>query len=273
MPIIYTDNTFCQYSRNPFDGNNPYSQDWILFKLIDKADDFHHLTTGGGNQVFRCIMTKEQKDWTYRINDFIQYESLYGKNIIIAINDSDIADAKADYGEHSYDDPFLRSYEPKVLVHSTTKENYKRIVSSGELKCWYTLRHENTDWENKPIGAVLGDPANYSEYIMFGTGGYYQEIIPLSKQKGRIDMDIDGQYIAGARLYFSADSIAGKGLLIRDGVHVKVKGRLPLDPYLFWASTPTTLGICETTTPRIFAELSDRFFTEMFGIPLEETCY
>jgi hypothetical protein len=146
-------------------------------------------------------------------------------------------------------------------------------VFSGELKCWNILRSEQTDWEEKPIGAVFGDPVNYSNYMMFGTGGFYQEIIPLSKQKGRIDMDVDGFYTAGARLYFNAEQVANDGLLIRDGVHVKIKGRLPLNPYLIWTATPEILGISELTTPRIFAETADRLFTEKFGLPLEETCY
>jgi len=146
-------------------------------------------------------------------------------------------------------------------------------VFSGELKCWNVLRSEHTDWEENPIGAVFGDPINYSNYMMFGTGGFYQEIIPLSKQKGHIDMDVDGFYTAGARLYFNAEQVANDGLLIRDGVHVKVKGRLPLNPYLLWTATPEILGISELTTPRIFAETSDRLFTEKFGLPLEETCY
>ena len=33
------------------------------------------------------------------------------------------------------------------------------------------------------------------------------------------------------------------GLLIRDGAHLKVKDRLPIDKYLIWTATPAELGI------------------------------
>jgi hypothetical protein len=90
MPVFYADSNFKQYKLNPFDGDKPYDTSWILFNLIEKADDFQYLTTGGNNQIFRCIMTKEQKDWKYRLNDFLQYETTYEKNIILAVDDTDI---------------------------------------------------------------------------------------------------------------------------------------------------------------------------------------
>jgi len=273
MSVFYADSTFDQYTANPFNANKPYDHSWVLFRLIEKAEDFQYLTTGGNDQVFRCIMTKAQKDWKYRINDFLQYEATYQKNIILAVNKDDIEIAKTEYCGHRYNDPFLRDYEQKVLVHTTTKENHVKIVSSGALKCWKVLKAEHADWEDKPIGSGMGDPIYYSNYVMFGTGGFYQEIITLSKQKGRNDMNVDGVYVAGARFYLNAESIANDGLLIRDGIHLKVEGQLPLDPYLFWTATPEVLGIPERTTPRNFADVSDHFFFETFKIPLEETCY
>lgn len=41
-------------------------------------------------------------------------------------------------------------------------------------------------------------------------------------------MDIDTEYLTGARLYFHAKRMAQDGLLIRDGCHLKVKGRFHL---------------------------------------------
>ena len=153
MPIFYTNNTFNQYDLNPFDGNSPYSQEWILFKLIDKADDFRHLTTGGGDQVFRCIMTKEEKDQKYRLNDFIQYETTYNRNIILAVDDSDMAIAKAEYGAHRYDESFLRSYEPRVLVHSTTKET----VSQASQNLMTAARGLDEDFKPLVVQPHLGE--------------------------------------------------------------------------------------------------------------------
>lgn len=267
MNIFQVPNTFMQISVNPFHNDKPYTEDWTLIRLIERAGTFQQRTRPANKgQIFQFEITKELADWKYRIGDFIQYESDNNKNIIVAINEQDLLSAKSGYASHRYNDPFLRSYEQKILVHTTTKENYEKIISSGELKCWNLCKAENADWESKPIGALSNDPANYSDYIMFGTGGVLHELIPLCKQRGFIDMNLDSTYTAGARFYFSAEKVANDGLLIRDGVHLKVKHRLPFNPYLLWIATPMELGIPEQTTPRKFAEMSDRIFSEKFGI-------
>jgi hypothetical protein len=273
MQIIITDNSFNQYTVNPFDNNKPYTHEWILLKLLEKADDFQQMTTGGDGQIFRFIITKELHDWKYRINDFIQYESTYDKNIILAMCQNDLDVAKAECVGHQYNDHYLRDYEQRVLVHSTTIDNYERIIRSGELKSWFVSKAEYNEWEDTPIGALLNDPVNYSNYVMFGTGGIYQELIPLSKQRGFIDMNLDGLYTAGARFYFNAEKIANDGLLIRDGVHLKVKDWLNIEKYLIWIATTNKLGIDNQTTPRIFAETADQLFIDRFGIPLDDTSY
>ena len=273
MGIYRTDSSFREYNANPFNNSLPYDDSWILLKLMDTADDFQQMTTGGNGQVFRFIMTKELKDWTYRVCDFIQYESVYNKNIILAINEGDLNTARAEYGNHKYNDPFLRDYEQQVLVHTTTRDKYEKILLSEELKSWKTSKAEYSVWEEAPIGALLGDPESYSSYVMFGTGGVYQELIPLAKQRGYIDMNLDGLYTAGARFYFDAAKIANDGLLVRDGVHQKVKERLNLIKYLLWTATSEELGVAERTTPRIFAETADRIFSERFGMRVYDTSY
>ena len=45
-------------------------------------------------------------------------------------------------------------------------------------------------------------------------------------------MNQDMAYNTGARLYFDNKKIAADGLLIRDGIHLQVMDRLPLEPYL-----------------------------------------
>ena len=79
-------------------------------------------------------------------------------------------------------------------------------------------------------------------------------------------MDVDIPYVASARFYFDAAKVAEDGLLVRDGAHLKVKDKLPLDKYLLWIATPDVLGITEITTPRIFAEKADQVFQEKYGV-------
>ncbi|MCL2421041.1 MAG: hypothetical protein FWD03_04220 [Defluviitaleaceae bacterium] len=268
MNIFYADKSFEPSAANPFDNNLPYTDHWIMLKLLNTAD-FKQFTGGGMGGVFRLIITKENIDWPYRLHDFIQYESTYGKNIILAVDKEDLEYAQQIYENHNYMDKFLRPHEPRMLMHTTSKENYASIMQDGCLKSWNLLKNLGAGKEEKPIGHLLGDPSSYSDYIMFADGGVSAECIVLSKQKSTLEMNIDTPYIAGARFYFDAQKIAEDGLLVRDGAHLKVKDRLPIDKYIIWIATPDVLNISENTTPRIFAEKADMTFARNHRLPAD----
>ena len=79
-------------------------------------------------------------------------------------------------------------------------------------------------------------------------------------------MDTNAPYSPGARLYFDAEKIAENGILIRDGVHYKVKNILPLKDFLLWTATPESIGFLgKRITPRQFADLSDNIFNKQFN--------
>jgi hypothetical protein len=227
----------------------------VTFKLIDKAG--FQLSTGrDGKGEFGIIVTKECSDWAYRLFDFIGYETAIKNEYRLEVIDSDYEEAKNTYGNHSFTDCFLRSYEPKILVHSTTKESYERIIQDGCLKSWNMLSTHSTP----PIGRLLGDPPDYSDFVMFSTGGTAPEIVVLSRQSGEIVMNQDAAYTPGVRMYFDAAKIAEDGLLVRDGAHLKVKDKLPLVPYLQIAVTTEILGLPQVTTPKIFSEKADELY-------------
>ena len=146
----------------------------------------------------------------------------------MSITEDEYKEVQRYYVGHSHNEKSLRDYEPKILVHSTSMENWIQIQKDGMLKSWNRLNITNKE----PIGKQLGDPVHFSDYIMFG-GGVSGEIVVNSKQSGKIVMDIDAEYRTGARLYFDAEKIAKDGLLVRDGAHVKVKECLPLEHILF----------------------------------------
>jgi len=266
--IFYTDNKFDKLKRNPFNNDMPYDNKWIMLKLIESAEYFA-FTGGGKDGLFQLVITKENPDWHYKIYDFIQYEESHGNNMIIAVNQNDLDEAKLIYEGHSFNDNFLRPYEPTILLHCTSKESYQSIMSDHCLKSWNVLKAEKKLFYEQPIGELLGDPIDYRDYIMFTHSGKSAERVVSSRQKGYIDMDFDSPYVAGARFYFDADKIAKDGLLVRDGAHLKVKDTLPLEKYLLWIATPEILGISENTTPRIFAESADAMFNEKFNIVLQ----
>lgn len=267
MGIYFTDNSFKELEFNPFNNGKKFDNAWVMFRLLDAAS-FWQYTGCGDGLIFQLIITKEYVNWEYKLFDFIEYETSCGLNIIVAVNEDDYINAQKTYSGHNYMDNYLRFYEKRILVHSTNKESYKTIKLDGCLKSWNELKKEKVITDDEPIGKLLMDPSDYSDYIMFSNGGNSAERVVSSRQKGYIEMDLDKPYIAGARLYFDCKKIAEDGLLVRDGAHLKVKTKLPLDNYLIWSATPDVLGISEETTPRIFAEKADRMFEELFNIHL-----
>lgn len=170
------------------------------------------------------------------------------------------------YEGHHYNEPVLRKGEPLVLVHSTPMNSWKQINQDGMLKSWNKLKAERAVEEECPIGIQLGDPVDFSDYIMFG-GGVTGEIVVNSKQQGKITMDVNTDYLSGARLYFNAEKMAQNGLLVRDGCHLKVKDTLPLEPYLLFAATWKNIGLAsQVSTPKIFSEKADEAFKYTYQI-------
>lgn len=84
-----------------------------------------------------------------------------------------------------------------MIKTSRQYKNWKMAVGDFMGFC------EANKKEERPIGIQLGDPMDFSDYIMFG-GGVTGEIVVNSKQQEKIIMDINAKYLTGARLYFDA---------------------------------------------------------------------
>ncbi len=254
--MIYRLDEFTENSINPV-ANSPYDDSWVVFILTDSKD--YNMFVGSENGCAYTVKFSRfaNEDWHFALCDFIGYNEAMGKNIILVLKTDELEEARKIYKGHSYNETKLRKTEPKVLVHSTKLESYKTIQKDGMLKSFNKL-----NLQGEPIGIKLGDPKDFSDYIMFCDGGVTGEIIVNSKQKGKIIMDENDEYIPGARFYFDAEKIAADGLLIRDGCHLKVKDELPLMPYLIFTATAESVGIDKTSTPKEFSEKADGEFKE-----------
>lgn len=200
------------------------------------------------------------REWKMAVCDFAGFCEAGEKDAVLVLPEEDWVSARQAYSGHTYCDPFLRENEPSVLIHSTPLENWRAIQRDGMLKSWNRLRRECPGWEEQPIGRELGDPPDFSDYVMLGSG-VAGEIVVSSKEKKSIVMDENAEYLTGARLYFDAEKIARAGLLVRDGCHLKVRDALPLEPYLLWAATWETAGLTSRiSTPKRFAGEADRQF-------------
>ena len=246
---------------NP-DTGLPYDDSWIVFSLTDENYRMRVGKEDGGAYVLK--VGKYHLNREMALGDFIDYHKAAGHKIVLALSEEALDDALNSYKGHSCRDSFLRDYESPVLIHSTIQKCYEHIIKDDCLKSWNRLYKEGFFTDEEPIGKLLGDPLELRNHILFGFG-VTGEIVVSSKEKHRIEMDLDQPYQPGARLYFDMKRIAEDGLLIRDGSEIKVKDMLPLKPYLIWAATAKELDLeQETVTPRQFAEKADRYFREHF---------
>ncbi len=118
------------------------------------------------NSIYTLKISKNYDYWYYDLCDLIDFYNDTDIEVISEVSNDDLALARRLYGNHQYNESTLREYETAVMIHSTTKENVESILSSMQLKSWNLLSAEKTDWEQQPIGALLGDIEDFSNYVM-----------------------------------------------------------------------------------------------------------
>lgn len=232
----------------------------LRLTLVDT--DAYKFCVSFENNIYTVKVSQEYQYWFYAVFDLISFFTT--DEVEIEIPPDTLDYARSLYIGHSYDERVLREYEPPVLVHSTTKENLCGILKDGSIKSWNVLKQENSYFENIPIGALLGDIPDFSNYVMLSDFKENNEIVILSKQKKCILSDINQQYCAGARFYLNAKKLAEDGLLVRDGIHLKVFGKIDLGNYLICYTTPEILEINEITTPKLFFQRSNAYFKRLY---------
>lgn len=266
--MIYRLNAFNENNINPIT-QNAYDDSWIIWQLTD-ARAYKMLVGSSGGCAYTIKYSRYAKDWEMSVCDFIAFNKQQNKNIILDISEEDLESAKKKYEGHSFNERILRPGEQSYTVHSTSLENWALIQNDGCLKSWNILKAENIMVEEKPIGSFLGDPAEFSDYIMFGKN-IAGELVVNSKQQGKIVMDENVEYLTGARLYLDMRKIVEDGLVVRDGAHLKVKNSLPLKPYLIWAATWENVCLDNRlSTPKIFTEKANQEFLRRYPMYAEE---
>lgn len=262
---FFVDTSFVLDANSPFPHNMASGDDWIMVKLTtDDKNKFVAARCDSG--IFSICISKCFEYWEFHIMDCLLYQEQHDRNVILSIDKEDYQKACISYHNHHNKERMLRTYESRLLVHSTTAELWQNIQKCGYLKSWNIAKKDGDIIEKKPIGHKLGDPKEFSDYIMFGGMGFWNEIVVLSKQKNKLCYNKNEPYMPGARLYFDAQKIAEDGLLVRDGLHLKVKDRLPLEPYMIWAATSENCKQYEGEwTPLSFSEAADATFSKLFN--------
>lgn len=231
---------------------------WRIAILVDS--EYQRVCGKGERGAYTIRFSRQFPSWKMQMGDFIDYSEKQHQNALVILSENEFFKVKQCYQGHACNERSLRPDEPAVLVHGTTLECWESIQRDRCLKSWNLAKQERCLTEEKPIGHLLGDPEEFRNDIMFGTG-VRCEIVVASKQAGHLVFDTDVEYQSGARLYFDARKMASDGLLLRDGNHLKVKDQLPLHPYLLWAATWKELSLPDRiTTPAIFASAADQMF-------------
>lgn len=246
---------------NPVTGKE-YPEDGTIV-ILEENDTPDMICGKGVNGIYTVRMATGNKNWEMTVGDFIDYARTENLEAVVCISGERLTQVRKMYQGHCYNERKLRTYEPHFLVHSTTYESGKKILAEGYLKSWNRLKQEGWIAEGVPIGRSLGDPDYFSDYIMFSQGAVSSEIVVMSKQAGEIIMDGNSKYKTGIRFYLDAEAMAEDGILLRDGIHIKVKEELSLEKYLLWWADWQRAGLQDmVSTPLEFTERANAMFQE-----------
>jgi len=223
-------------SPNPFTPDGAYDSGWRCFQFID-ADDDRRVTGRTEGGLLHCTVGRRCDGLQERLADLLRYEFAYGRTVIVACPpDVDARGLVDDALARWPSSQGARADDPRWVVHSTSTANYGAIRACGELRCLSLLGREME--ADAGVGLRdLGDPVEYSDYVMLGRiDSIGPEYVVASQQAGKLLPKPDAVYRPGVRLYFDCHRIVRDGLAVRDGLHeIKVRHSLPLDPYLVLA--------------------------------------
>lgn len=237
-----------------------YQSDCIIF-ILEENENPGMVCGKSANGIYTARTGTGNLNWKMAVGDFINYNNIMGHEAVVCISSKRLDEVKESYLGHSYNERRLREYEPSFLIHSTTYENGKRILEDGYIGSWNLLKKEKKITGETQVGKILGDLDYFSDYIMFSCGEVSSEIVVMSKQSGRIIMDINNQYKTGNRFYFDAARMAEDGIIERDGIHIKVREKLPLKPYLLWWTDWKKAGLKDqVSTPAEFTDKANSAF-------------
>jgi hypothetical protein len=184
--------------------------------------------------MFSVRWDRDVPDLKSRLADLFRYETRHGRAVLLCVppdidGDTFVSDALA----RTPPPHVVRDPDPQWVTHSTDLDAWARIREDGALKSSALLTAEGATPDDLGF-RVLGEPADYAEYVMLGSmervGG---EHVVASRRAGRIITDEDAPHEPGVCLYFDNRELIRAGLGERDGAHlIEVRGHLPLEPYL-----------------------------------------
>ena len=249
---------------NPF-GGGLFGEAWAGLFLED-TDDYIYLPRTYANGLYCIRFGKRTADLEHRIADFIRYHHALSRSVIVGSAVAVEIHAQVERSLCQTPLPELaREYDPHVVVHSTTIDRWRSIQLSGQLLPSRDLQRAGTAYPRIGFEA-LGEPAEYDTFVYFSTlGNEISETVVHSHQEGRIVIEPDSPYQPGARLYLDCDRMFQRGIILRDGFHMrKARGALSLAEYLIDVVIPAdcaSLKQSDHWTPRNYYRAADEVFS------------
>ena len=226
---------FTLNDRNPFTEDGTYGSGWSALFILDRHDGYAFMGTGNEG-LFAYQYSRNADNITEIVADYLRYEELHKRNAILSCPSDMDVDAFVQQALAATPKPHtVRKTDPKYLVHSTSLSASKKIMEEGELKSLVRLKATGSQAYAPRLGFdSLGEPTEYADHICLGdSDSVGPERVTAENAAGRFLSDPENQvYDPGARFYFNCQRIVLDGLDIRIVGSIKVKGNLPLDPYL-----------------------------------------
>ncbi len=254
---------------NPFTPDSAYDASWVVL-LIGGGEKHSPVYGRLDSGLFRCSLDRQTVDITPRVADFVRYGATHGWRVILSFpSDTDGERFVRRSLEQTPDGPVVRETDPRWVVHSTTLSAWESIEKDSCLKCARCLQSEGVE-----VNAVglddFREPSDFADYVVLAPDyAISPEHVVASHAKGSVFTDENVPYVPGVRLYFDAYRIITDGLAVRDGMHaLKVRDRLPIDPYLRAAVSAADVdpeGRTSSWTPASFLKAANALFHERYA--------
>lgn len=79
------------------------------------------------NKKYAVTISRLSANWFYDLCDLIDFYKDSAIKVTVNVEEAELQKAREMYGKHRFDEGTLRSYESKVLVHSTLPENVQSV--------------------------------------------------------------------------------------------------------------------------------------------------
>ena len=83
--IFFPSKDWTPEKNNPFEINGNYGREWSMFTLSNDLRGRYSIRKQGCHDIFTLSVNPNYDDWMFRLSDFIEYETSYGRKIIVYI--------------------------------------------------------------------------------------------------------------------------------------------------------------------------------------------